>query len=164
MDTLNPYVKINKHPLGRWASIKSWFHWKLQMSKMPWGKIYRHFWRKRLMKRITEVANEINRRSVRGLHDFDYLFPEATGKFGTDILTPVGYVPMIPPLGLIEHPVINPAQLDRRFVVPAGVAVMDPTKIYKITPDITLPEFPVIRRRICHLRKKKIWKFHMKPC
>lgn len=65
MGTLNPYVKINKRPLGRWVSIKNWFHWKLRMSKMPWGKLYRHFWRKRLMKRIVEVSNIIQERTYR---------------------------------------------------------------------------------------------------
>ena len=66
MKTLNPYVKINEYPLGRSARIKCWFRWKLGMNKMPWGKLYRYFWRKRLMKRITDVAYEINQRSMRG--------------------------------------------------------------------------------------------------
>lgn len=65
MGTLNPYVKINKYPLGRWASIKNWFQWKLRMSKMPWGKLYRHFWRKRLMKSIIEISNIIEQKTHR---------------------------------------------------------------------------------------------------
>lgn len=65
MGALNPYVKVNKYPFGWWVCIKNTIHWKLQMSKMPWGKLYRHFWRKRLMKRIVEVANIIQERSYR---------------------------------------------------------------------------------------------------
>ena len=177
MGTLNPYVKINKYPLGRWASIKSWFHWKLQISKMPWGKLYRHFWRKRLMKRITEVANEISQRSIHGTHlpgsavtlnfpDYD-MCVHKKDIHERPLTAPVGYVPYVPLFsssGLVEPPIINPAQLIHGLVAPAGVAIMDPTKIYKITPDIIFPEFPVIRRRICHLRKGKPWKFYTKPC
>ena len=154
MDTLN--IKFNKYWYKHTLATLKWrLECKLQMSKMPWGKLYRHFWRKRLMKRITEVTNKINQRPVRD---------KATGKFSTDILTPVGHVQLFPPPGLVKPPVINPAQLARGLMAPAGVAVMDPAKIYKLTPDITLPEFPVIRRRICHLRKGKPWKFYTKPC
>lgn len=90
MDTLNPYVKINKCPLGRWTSIKTWFHWKLQMSKMPWGKLYRHFWRKRLMKRINEVATGINQRHIQGIH-----VPTANAG-STPINLPPGWIPYRP--------------------------------------------------------------------
>lgn len=134
-----------------------WTVWKLQASKGPVGRIYRYFWRKKVMKRIIEVANEINQRSMRGQHDFSYIFPETTSKSGMDILTPVGYVPS----GPAESPVINPAQLARGLVAPSiGITVMDPTKIYNILPKQMIPELPHIRRRICRLRKRKQWKSH----
>lgn len=165
MDTLNPYVKINtiKH-----RSIKYWWNtiiWKLQLGKGPICKIYRYFWRKRLMKRINETARIINERSKRGPHDFNYMFPETMNKPNYDLSVPVGVVKPTPlnlPLGWVPQGITvgNPG-----IIAPiAGVPVMDPAKLYKLTPDIHLPEFPVVRRRICHLRKKKIWKFHMKPC
>ena len=89
MGTLNSYVKVNKHPFGWLTSIKYGLEWKLRMSKMPWGKVYRHFWRKRLMKRITEVANEINRRSMRGTRG-PISFPYLPGFSESRVATPVG--------------------------------------------------------------------------
>jgi hypothetical protein len=176
MGTLN--IKFNKYWYKHTLATLKWrLEWKLQMSKTPWGKLYRHFWRKRLTKRIMEVANEISQRSIRETHlpgsavtlnfpDYD-MCVHKKDILEKPLTAPVGYVPYVPlfpPLGLVEPPIINPAQLKHGLVAPAGVAIMDPTKIYKITPDIVFPEFPVIRRRICHLRKGKPWKFYTKPC
>lgn len=163
MDTLN--IKFNKYWYKHTLATLKWrLEWKLRMSKMPWGKIYRHFWRKRLMKRIMEVANEINQHSMRGTHE-PISFPPVLDKPNYDLCVPaVGVVsaPLGLPLGWVPQ---GPEVLNPGIIAPlTGVPVMDPTKIYKITPDITLPEFPVIRRRICHLRKKTPWKFHTKSC
>ena len=64
----NPYAYINKHPFGFLVSLKSRLHWAMYGNKSVVGKIYRHFYTKRLMKRILLVSNMIAERSRRG-HD-----------------------------------------------------------------------------------------------
>ena len=64
MGTLN--IKFNKYWYKHTLAPLKWrLEWKLRMSKMPWGKLYRHFWRKRLMKRIVEVSNIIQEQTYR---------------------------------------------------------------------------------------------------
>ena len=74
---------------------------------MPWGKIYRYFLRKRIMKRITEVANEIDRCSICGTYppgstvtidtpDYD-MYVHKKDVPERPLTAPMGYVPLISP-------------------------------------------------------------------
>ncbi len=89
MGTLN--IKFNKYWYKHTLATLKWrLEYKLQMSKMPWGKLYRHFWRKRLMKRINEVATGINQRHIQGIH------VPAADAGSSPINLPPGWIPYRP--------------------------------------------------------------------
>ena len=127
-----------------WKQL-GWVTWKLQISKGLVGKIYRYFLRKKVMKRINEVAKTLNKPTY-------------------DLSVPAKDVPVVPlelPLGWVPpHTIFDPVFNPSVLVPPTGVCVMDPTKIYNILPKQMMPELPYIRRRICRLRTRKQWKFH----
>lgn len=118
MDTLN--IQIDKYSFKhKYAALRWRIGWKLQMSKWPWGTVYRYFWRKRLIKRINEVGKIIAEKS----HGQTY------------IPLPLYDLPPVAPLtGIGTYagtPVINPAHM----YAPIGVPMIDPKK----APIIFIP-------------------------
>lgn len=158
MDTLD--VKFDEHAFRhKYASLRWKLGWKLRMSKWPWGAVYRYFWRKRLIKRINEVSRIIAEKSVRGKEDFIYQFPAAINNPNYDLTVPAGLVPImplappapgIPPI--LTVPPINPSL----HIVPDGVAVMDPTRLYSMCVlPCQMDSSNKPRKRVYHLRKKQ---------
>lgn len=171
MDTLN--IQIDKYSFKhKYASLRWRMGWKLQMSKTPWGAIYRYFWRKRLEKRILEVSKMISEKAIYGSNGFDpsLPFPPVMSKPDYELSVPakdVPVIPLAPPLPIIP-PILSVPPLSHSLcIAPAGVVVMDPTHLYSVgVLPAELNDNIVIHRlhrRIYHHRKRQPTKSRVKP-